>query len=132
MQITTTKLYSKRTASLQANGWYVLDATVKSGEKAFAPSWDIVMGYKKGEISEEEYTQTYLSMMRESFKSQHAAWEKIILWEKLAIACYCPPGDFCHRHLLKEYVKAWAEKNGLEVTILDESHPEWRKESNNE
>lgn len=103
LTITTTKIGSARAAELQFQGFSILDITVKSGNKIFAPTWDMVTGYKKGSMSKEEYTQKYLVMMRKSYKKFPMLWERILREHtKIALACYCEPGEFCHRHLLKE------------------------------
>ena len=41
-----------------------LDITVKSGDRTFAPTWDMVMDYKSGKITQEEYTEMYYDLMR--------------------------------------------------------------------
>jgi len=51
MKITTAQL-----AIVKPRG-HIVDITVKSGVKAFAPTWDMVMGYKRGTLSIEEYTK---------------------------------------------------------------------------
>ena len=110
MKIATTQLFSQHAASLQANGYLVLDVTVKSGDKVFAPTWKMVKGYLNSSMTEEEYTNLYHGMMRDSFVKNSARWKQICQYEKVALACYCKPGDFCHRHLLKQYVAAAAKK----------------------
>ena len=61
-----------RTAQLNYDGPDKLNTTVKSGIKAFAPTWDMVMGHKQGKISDEEYTKLYYALMRESWKKARA------------------------------------------------------------
>jgi len=79
-----------------------IDTTVKSGDALFAPTWDMVMGHKQGTMSDEEYTQRYRQMMIQSWIHNRPRWEQLLRSdEQVAIACYCPPGKFCHRHLLK-------------------------------
>ena len=45
------------TAQYQYKGPDRLDITVKTGIKAFAPTWEMVMKSKQGKLSEEEYTE---------------------------------------------------------------------------
>lgn len=80
----------------------VLDTTVKSGDKTFSPTWEIVTQVKDGSISPEEYRERYIAMMRESWKVNNDRWMEVINGGRVAFACYCREGDFCHRHILKE------------------------------
>lgn len=78
----------------------LLDTTVRSGDPVFMPGWGIVTGVKNGDITEDEYTSEYLTMMRESYKLNSSRWHEVMRMEKVAFACYCRTGAFCHRHLL--------------------------------
>jgi hypothetical protein len=90
----------------------LLDTTVKTGASIFKPTWDMVMGYKAGQISEEEYTRQYWEKMNASWKDpkERVIWlQTIESTEPMAIGCMCPyrnrdTGEvqFCHRHLLKQ------------------------------
>jgi uncharacterized protein YeaO (DUF488 family) len=91
-----------------------VDTTVKSGVKMFAPTWAMVLGLKGGEYSEEEYTVMYKQLMRESFQKDRVKWLTFLKEkDRLAIACYCAKGEFCHRYLLKDIFQAICEKEGI-------------------
>jgi uncharacterized protein YeaO (DUF488 family) len=113
-----------KTAHLIRDGVYSLDVTVKSGYQAFAPTWKMVTDYKKGKITEEEYTRRYLNLMRTSFQIYPQRWAEALQLainnHVLILLCYCKEGDFCHRHLLKEYLKKYFEGEGYEVEIIAE------------
>lgn len=81
-----------------------MDITIKSGNKAFAPTWDMVMGYKNKTISEDQYTTQYLQMLNDSYKKNKSEWDKLLAMESVTFVCYCPKNNFCHRHLLAEYL----------------------------
>lgn len=104
----------------------LIDTTVRTGEKFLAPSWDIVMGIKNGTISEEEYTATYLNMMRHSYVDNRGQWLSLIhIKHPVAIACYCTymvdgQRKFCHRHLLKDIIGKVCESNGTNFTFYGE------------
>jgi uncharacterized protein YeaO (DUF488 family) len=90
-----------------------LDTTVKSGDKVFAPTWEMVMGVKQGRMSEEDYTRQYYTMMRESYRQSRQRWDEVLDMEEVILACYCRPDTFCHRYLLKDMlVKCGAEYAG--------------------
>jgi uncharacterized protein YeaO (DUF488 family) len=86
-----------------------LDTTVKSSTgwaKDFAPTWDMVMGHKRGKVSDEQYTEQYLAIL---------AHVPVPTWREFAelgrrssnritLLCYCPDGKFCHTHLMIDYI----------------------------
>lgn len=85
-------------------GIRLIDTTVKTGDPVFAPTWDIVMGVKKGSLTEAEYTEVYRDLMQHSYDTERHQWASLCLSdEPIAIACYCKSGKFCHRHLLLRY-----------------------------
>lgn len=58
----------------------VVDITVKSGSKVFAPTWEMVMALKSGEIGEDVYTAYYDQMMKMSQSNAPAAWGRYSPW----------------------------------------------------
>ena len=115
MEVITIQM-SKRYQA-QRFGLELVDTTVKSGLRLFAPTWDIVMGHKRGKlqpgdddskylryapIDDAQYTEIYNAMMRRSWNEHREEWLTFMRQEQpLALACYCPAGVFCHRHLLR-------------------------------
>lgn len=96
------------TAQIRYSGSDRLDTTVKSGDKTFAPTWDMVMGHKNGTISDEEYIKRYVVLMRESLKNNRSRWLEVMNMERVVLCCYCRKDKFCHRVLLAKML----EKNG--------------------
>lgn len=97
------------TISLSLSRWAegvidgVIDTTVKSGDPRLAPNWRIVMGHKRGTVSDEEYIREYLNMMRRSYIENRDFWNELLKREKLVLACYCKKqARFCHRYILAE------------------------------
>ena len=91
------KVYTSRISYRGKDRW---DITVQTGSKIFAPSWDLVMGIKKGQITEKQYTDAYLLMMKESYKKNRKEWDDLLAKDRIVLVCYCPAGAFCHRYLL--------------------------------
>lgn len=83
-------------------GIELIDTTIKSGESAFAPTWEMVRSWKAGRLGEAEYHKQYIALMRESFHTHRALWEDLLAKERFALACYCKADSFCHRLILKE------------------------------
>jgi ribA/ribD-fused uncharacterized protein len=99
----------------------LLDTTVKTGIKEFAPNWNEVMRYKDGYLSEEQYTVIYLAKMRDSLRDNPAIWKRWLTKEKrVAVTCFCKAGDFCHRHLFVPLMKTYLEENGHTVELMGE------------
>lgn len=98
----------------------LIDITVKSGNPIFAPSWDMVKAYKDGQMSEETYTTLYNEMMRKSYRYNRGEWVALLNKPKLALACYCKAGDFCHRHLLADMLRRLHEAAGHSVSVVGE------------
>jgi len=90
----------------------VLDITVKSADKAFAPTWDMVMGFKRGSLSWSEYEDRYHAMMRKSWVISKARWKEVLGWDEVVLVCYCKDDRFCHRRLLKQYFVACGGVDG--------------------
>lgn len=91
---------------------YLLDTTVKSGIKTFAPTWEMVRSYKAGELSEEAYTHLYRERINRLHNENPEIWKYYFDNDHyIALACYCRPGEFCHRHLLAQAVYNWKTRN---------------------
>lgn len=116
----------------------VVDTTVKTGLPIFAPTWPIVMGHKRwsleqaGEpvpdsmlrndpVNDEQYTEIYHQLMRESWNVNREQWLAFMQQtHPLALACYCPAGQFCHRHLLKRILEKLCEMQGIPFRFYGE------------
>jgi len=59
----------------------LIDITIKSGIKAFAPTWPMVIGHKNGTITEKEYTDQYYSLMRISSRKNRTEWDQLLVRE---------------------------------------------------
>lgn len=76
------------------------DITVKTGDKTFSPSWDMLKAIKGGSMSREEYKTRYVDLMKKSLRENPQKWKDLISRDKVILVCYCPSGVFCHRVLL--------------------------------
>ena len=112
-RIWTVQISSWRVA--KERGITFLDITAKSGIAAFAPDFGDVMRYKRGELSEEEYTKIYLERMERSKEVCPRRWASLNQRYEIAVACYCKKGVFCHRHIFVKIYKAFLEAQGCVV-----------------
>lgn len=102
-------------------GWLWLDATRKTGDLRLAPSWNMVSAIKKQQISESDYTREFYHLMMESIKANRDYWLNLAKEDSVVvIACYCPPGDFCHRLLLADIFHRLCVKAGLPFKYIGE------------
>ena len=95
-----------------------LDVTMKSGAGSgvlLAPTKAMVYGYKAGTgdqrfagkykpLSEAEYTEQYLELLRQRFINNDEAFHQLVQRESITLQCYCGRSKFCHRRILAEYV----------------------------
>ena len=130
MQLFTIQVGSWRLA--KALDIHFVDTTVKTGDSIFAPTWDMVMAYKDGTLSESDYTKLYIELLRSSYRDHKGDWIEILKLPKAAIACYCKAGDFCHRLLLRDALEKVAKANNLPFEYMGELTKTKAKELTNE
>lgn len=93
----------------------------------FAPTPAIVYGHKhfKGdmrfekwpEVSDEEYRDTYRSIIYSRLKAIKEWYGALREGDELTLCCYCPQGKFCHRLFVESTLKWLNRKMGLAHTI---------------
>ena len=89
------------TAQYRYGGDDRYDITVKGGtSRAFAPTWKMVMDYKSGAITKEQYTELYLAQMTKSRSIYPGEWEALLNMDQATLVCFCRLGAFCHRYIL--------------------------------
>lgn len=71
--------------------------------KDLAPSDTLLKRYKAGQVSQEEYKKQYLQQL------ETIRWGEILqrireIAPQVVLCCYEKPTDFCHRHILAEYL----------------------------
>ena len=67
-----------------------------------APKKDWFFKWKNGEIDNEKYIELYKKTVLEKIDFERLL-EKI--GDDAVLLCYEKPGDFCHRHILADYLK---------------------------
>ena len=90
------------------------DVTVMSGDKTFAPTWHLLSAYKAGTITAEQYTTTFINIMRERYLDAPHEFATLAEHECIAFGCYCKPKDFCHRHLLVDIFSDYCHNKGID------------------
>lgn len=118
MELYTIQLGQWRRAKEQ--GILVLDTTWRNGDVAFSPIKDIVHGYKYSGMSEEQYTFRYHELLDEKIVEHRKAWDHLITLPKVAVACMCRAGVFCHRHVLVPRIVSYGEGRGVVIEYKGE------------
>ncbi len=76
----------------------------------FAPSWDLLMSYKDGFISWNEYIKKYYQEMRESFKTNRQVFYEVAKQlDEVEFICWCikkkKQDKKCHSFLIREILE---------------------------
>jgi len=77
-----------------------------------APPWTLVSMYKKGYISKDDYELKYIKILEELDP------QKVIkdLGENAVLLCYEKPSEFCHRHIVAQWL---SDRTGITITELE-------------
>lgn len=88
--------------------------------RKLAPSYDILMNYKYNH-NEQEYTERFTQEILDKLNPDEVVNELLRIvgnydsgiesYPKIVLMCYEKPKDFCHRHLVAE----WLSKNGYKT-----------------
>ena len=87
----------KIVASRIAPRWFDNDGMAKE----LAPSKELLFGYKKGDISKDEYTRIYWTQL-EKLNADDIAKK----YDNQILYCYEKSTDFCHRHIIRKWLKS--------------------------
>lgn len=82
----------------------LIDTSVKTGFVQLAPRWDMVMGHKKGHLSDDGYTVQYQALLDYWWFRDPLFFDELLARPTFALGCYCKAGAFCHRHLLTKFL----------------------------
>lgn len=65
------------------------------------PTWDLIMNYKSGKISSEQYTRIYYEQILNKLDAAKVYQE---LGDDSILICYEKSGEFCHRHIVGNWL----------------------------
>jgi hypothetical protein len=80
----------------------------------------MVRAYKEKRVSEEDYIDQYIKLMRISYIDNPGDWESLLDNENIVIGCMCRKGLFCHRNIFVRLLMAHAKRNGIEAKFKGE------------
>ena len=94
-------------------GW----TTSKQNWKGLAPSIELLSQYKNKQINETKFKSQYLNELETKYgnkKQDMINYFRDLSQEKdIVLCCYEKKGDFCHRHILREWLQNDIEINEL-------------------
>ena len=84
--------------------------------KKLAPKYSFFRDYKDGKIGEQEYTELYREQVLNHLNANDVVKdiESFYPNDDVTLICYEKPGDFCHRHIVAE----WLIENGFQSEEL--------------
>lgn len=74
--------------------------------KRLAPSWSIFSEYKYGEGTQENYVRRFKAEILGKLSREQVLQdlEEMSGGKDVALCCYEKPRDFCHRHIVKDWL----------------------------
>lgn len=71
----------------------------------FAPSLDIFSQWKSGKITDEQYIARFVPERLEKLDKSKIR-ELLLSVKNPILLCYEKPGDFCHRHIVADWISS--------------------------
>lgn len=115
------------TARYNYSGEDRYDITAKSGDRVFAPTWQLVQSIKNSSITWDEYIVQYTELMRSSYRHNKQYWINLLQQSELTLVCFCNNSDYCHRTLLADMFVKVGCINNISIIYHGEKkicHPE--------
>ena len=108
-----------------------LDVTAKSAggwAASLAPTWAMVMSYRRGQMPEALFVKGYQDLLYRAFERRAALYVNMLGAcsggsggsGEVAFLCYCPDGVFCHTHVLIDFIVGWRGDVFMDGRLEDE------------
>ena len=85
--------------------------------KVFAPSWDIFSKWKSGEINNFQYTDRFNQEILGKLNKEDVRTFLDSFETDIILLCYEKSGDFCHRHIVADWIESELGKQVEEYSI---------------
>lgn len=113
------------TAQYRYKGPGRVDITFKTTSvfgAVFAPTEQLVYGYKYHGMPEKDYKKQYFKLLDARATAHPEPFNQLTQIaldgdKYLALVCFCPPDAFCHRLLLMEYMEAFGMPYAGEMVL---------------
>ena len=109
------------TAQMRIETDDAIDITIKSAKtdlgRYLSPTWDMVNGIKSGTLTEDQYTEQYLALMRQRYSRDSEFFHRVLREENsITLKCFCPANTFCHRRIAVFVLMKIADHIGIPAT----------------
>lgn len=84
----------------------------------FGPSWELVQKTKSGQLTHQQFAQQYLVELQQRGLTPQEVVDR--LPDGAILLCYEAPEDFCHRHILAEWLQQGADVQVYELLTQNE------------
>lgn len=74
--------------------------------KVFAPTWEIFSQWKSGCIDNFEYTELFKRNVLDKLDKNVVLHNLLDIGESIVLLCYEKSGDFCHRHIVADWLES--------------------------
>lgn len=79
--------------------------------KLLAPSKDILLGAKSGEITQDQYTKRFNAYLKTLDQEEVLQQLKELVGSKtITLVCFEKTNDFCHRHLVADWLEPFCTR----------------------
>lgn len=85
--------------------------------RKFAPSWDIFSKWKNGEIDNFQYTERFNKEILGRLNKEEVKQFLNSFKTDIILLCYEKSGDFCHRHIVADWIETELGKRVEEYPI---------------
>lgn len=83
-------------------------------EPLFAPTKELLKGYRAGDVTWEEYEIVFLALLAE--REVEREIPRDLFTRRTVLLCSEPTSDFCHRRLVVEYLnRAWGNVQAVHL-----------------
>lgn len=89
------------------------------------PSFKLLQDYRTRKIDEQRYTELYLEQLANKYSSPKELAQilqalTLLMEGPITLCCWEPPGKFCHRHLIANYLKPHLELTEWSPSMLSQ------------
>ena len=94
------------TAAYGYTGDDTVDVSFNGGNPVFTPPRTLLLEYRLGRLSPEQFQAGYCAFLEESVVQHLFNWNKLFESGRIVLVCSCNGGaDVCHRFLLIDFLK---------------------------
>lgn len=98
---------------LKNTGIEIIDITLKSGDRRFAPDSQLFNDYRYNGLSDQDYKDRFTNLMRQRYRQDPYLFDELLGRDKIALACFCGGDKPCHRYLVEDMMSKVAKSRNI-------------------